>query len=135
MERSKNTVKRGRPQLYDYDSKNVLDSAVEIVVERYSETGQIKATAESLGLAPLKVKKLLITAEVLKYDETKTIQRLMSYNMSMEEIMEETGLSKASINSYLPYSKIPYKQEVSSPNAKRCERYREKKDNIKKKRS
>lgn len=130
MNKEDRIVKRGRPKLYDYDSKEVLASAVDIVVEKYKETGQIKATADSLGLAPLKVKKLLITAEVLQYDETKTIQRLMSYNMSMQDIMKETGLSKASINSYLPYSKIPYKEEVSSPNAKRCERYREKKNSI-----
>ena len=36
-------------------------------------------------------------------------------------------LSRASINAYLPYSKVPYKESEVSANADRCELYRKRK--------
>lgn len=90
-------------------------------------TGEIKATAAELGMSPIKVKKLLITSGKLEYDETRQIQRLLAYGRSMKEIQEKLGLGKSSINSYLPYSKIPYKDVLISANADRCDLYRKRK--------
>lgn len=50
----------------------------------------------------------------------------------MSEIMAGTGLSKASVNSYLPYSKIPYKADELSANAERIAKYRERKAAVEK---
>ena len=46
---------------------------------------------------------------------------------SMSEVMEQLCLSRASINAYLPYSKVPYKEAEISSNADRCELYRKRK--------
>ena len=44
-----------------------------------------------------------------------------------EEIQTILGLSRSSINAYLPYSKVPYKESEVSVNADRCELYRKRK--------
>ena len=41
--------------------------------------------------------------------------------------MEATGLGRASVHSYLPYTKIPYKMAELSANAERIRLYRERK--------
>ena len=49
--------------------RELIDTAAEI----YLKKGEIKATALELTLSPGKVKKLLITANILSYPETKQI--------------------------------------------------------------
>ena len=97
------------------------------VDEVYRSTGEIKATATELNLAELKVKKLLISSGSIEYGVTEEIQELIRHGKRMDEIQDELCLSRASINSYLPYSKIPYKESEISANADRCELYRKRK--------
>lgn len=101
-----------------------LLSTVDAVFE---EKQEIKATAIELDLAELKVKKLLITSGKLHYPITQEIQELQRAGKKPEEIQSILGLSRASINAYLPYSKIPYKESEVSANADRCELYRKRK--------
>lgn len=124
--------RKGRPPKKDYDEKRMLSQLLECVDLCYESTGEIKATAVELGMSTLKVKKLLITSGKLVYDETKQIQRLMAYGKTITEIQNELGLKKSSINAYLPYSKIPYKESEISANAERCELYRKRKAAIEK---
>ena len=49
--------------------------------------------------------------------------------------MKITGLSRASVHSYLPYTKIPYKLDELSANAERIRLYRERKKKCKEFRS
>ena len=64
---------------------------------------------ERYNLSSLKIQKLLVTAGV--YEPVKTsssyyaVKRLYDAGKSMEEIMEETGLSKAIVNSCIPYER------------------------------
>lgn len=102
------------------------------VCEAYDETKEIKATATELDLAPLKAKKLLITAGKITYQQTDEIQQLQKIGQSMAEIERTLGLSRASINSYLPYKKIPYKEEDISSNAEWCDLYRKRKAAVQK---
>lgn len=133
MDTTKKTVKRkGRPPKKDYDEARVMSQLLECVDLCYDSTGEIKATALELGMSTLKVKKLLITSGKLVYDETKQIQRLMAYGKKMSEIQNELGLKKSSINAYLPYSKIPYKESEISANAERCDLYRRRKEAVEK---
>lgn len=61
------------------------------------------------GLSSLKIQKLLVTAGV--YEPVKTdsryyaVKRLYESGKSVEEIMEETGLSKATVNACIPYER------------------------------
>ena len=125
-----NFLKRGRPPKKHYDPAAVLQELLDTVDEVYQEKKEIKAAALELNLAPLKVKKLLITSGQLKYPETEQILNLKQEGKTSEEIQEVMGLSRASINSYLPYSKIPYKGEMSQ-NAERVRLYKERKEAIK----
>lgn len=93
----------------------------------FDEKQEIKATAIELDLAELKVRKLLITSGKLCYPQTGEIQELQRAGKKPEEIQNILGLSRASINAYLPYSKIPYKESEVSANADRCELYRKRK--------
>ena len=101
-----------------------LLSTVDAVFE---EKQEIKATAAELDLSELKVKKLLITSGKLHYPKTLEIQNLQRSGKNPEEIQSILGLSRASINAYLPYSKVPYKESEVSANADRCELYRKRK--------
>lgn len=124
------TKKRGRPPKKEYDRDALMRELLDKVVKVYAEKQEIKATAEATALSPNKVRKLLITAGVLEYPETAMIQELMAKGKTVEEIQKLTGLGRASINFYLPYSKVIYKMPVRSQNAERVRRYKErKKDN------
>ena len=65
---------RGRPlNKPNYDPEEVLNKILSTVCEAYDETKEIKATAAELDLAPLKVKKLLITAGKIGYQQTERL--------------------------------------------------------------
>lgn len=116
-----------RPKKKEYDSKIVLGDLIDIAADLYDSTGQIKIVAAELNLAEHKVKKLMITGKVLSYPQTDQIQELIKAGHTMVEVESIMSLSKASINAYLPYSKVPYKESEVSANADRCEKYRQRK--------
>lgn len=105
----------------------VMEKLLSTVDAVFQEKQEIKATAIELDLAELKVRKLLITSGKLHYPQTQEIENLQKAGKKMEEIQNILDLSRASINAYLPYSKVPYKESEVSANADRCELYRKRK--------
>ena len=101
-----------------------MTELLDAVVEVYMKLREIKATAIELDLPPNKVKKLLITAGVINYPETGQIQWLLNAGNSVTEVGEKLHLSRAAINTYLPYSKCVYKTAEISQNAERVAKYR-----------
>ena len=87
----------------------------------------LNAVAAEFGITALKARKLLITAGVYSTALSRQIAELQSKKMKLEQIMSATGLSRASVHSYLPYTKIPYNLEKLSVNAERIRLYRERK--------
>ena len=85
----------------------------------------LNAVAAEFGITALKARKLLITAGVYSTALSRQIKELHSKKMKIEQIMSATGLSRASVHSYLPYTKIPYKLDEVSANAERIRLYRE----------
>ena len=77
----------------------------------------LNAVATEFGITALKARKLLITAGVYS----------TALSRQVDQIMKITGLSRASVHSYLPYTKIPYKMAELSANAERIRLYRERK--------
>ena len=73
-ENSNTSLKRGRPPKKDYDPEVLMRELIDTAAEIYQEKREIKATALELDLPPGKVKKFLITGNVLSYPETKQIQ-------------------------------------------------------------
>lgn len=116
-----------RPKKKEYDADAVLKELIDTAAELYDATGQIKAVAAELNIAEHKVKKLLITGKVLSYPQTEQIQELLKSGKTVVEVESIMSLSKASVNAYLPYSKVPYKESEVSANADRCEKYRQRK--------
>ena len=80
--------------------------------------------AEEYGLNVIKVRKLLITAGAYSTHISRRVAEFSQKGMTVAEIVEETGLSKSSVNSYLPYGGIAYKMPESSVDADRAKLYR-----------
>lgn len=111
----------------DEQFQNLLST----VVEAYQELGSIRLVESELDISIVKVRKLLITANAYDSYMVDTVSKLYSSNRTIDEIMEITHLSRASVYSYLPYKTDSYKLEVLSLDAKNCARYRERKNAVK----
>lgn len=127
---SNTSLKRGRPPKKDYDPEALMRKLIDTTAEIYQEKGEIKATALELDLPPGKVKKLLITGNVLSYPETKQIQDLMQQGKTMAEIQHMMGLSYSTLHTYLPYTKVIYKMSEISQNAERVKAYKARKSAV-----
>lgn len=127
---SNTSLKRGRPPKKDYDPEALMQELIDTAAEIYQEKREIKATALELNLPPGKVKKLLITGNVLSYPETKQIQDLLQQGKSMVEIQQMMGLSYSALHTYLPYSKVIYKMSEISQNAERVKAYKTRKSAV-----
>ena len=87
----------------------------------------LNAVAAEFGITALKARKLLITAGVYSTALSRRIAKLYSNGAKIEQMMKITELSRASVHSYLPYTKIPYNLAELSANAERIRLYRERK--------
>ena len=87
----------------------------------------LNAVAAEFGITALKTRKLLITAGVYSTALSRRVAELYTRGARIDQIMKTTGLSRASVHSYLPYTKIPYKMAELSANAERIRLYRERK--------
>ena len=85
----------------------------------------LNAVAAEFGITSLKTRKLLITAGVYSTSLSRQIAELAAGGYKIEQMMEITELSRASVHSYLPYTKIPYNLAGLSVNAERIRLYRE----------
>lgn len=111
----------------DEQFQNLLST----VVEAYQELGSIRLVESELDISMVKVRKLLITANAYDSPIADTVNKLYSSDQTIDEIMEITHLSRASVYSYLPYKTDSYKLEVLSQDAENCARYRERKNAVK----
>lgn len=80
----------------------------------------------------MKTRKILITAGVYHTEISDQINSLREDNWSISDIMKETGLSRSSVHSYLPYTKVIYNAEELSLYARQCRTYRKRKLAVKK---
>ncbi|MFR8609416.1 MAG: hypothetical protein ACLVDL_05520 [Faecalibacterium prausnitzii] len=114
-------AKRGRPKKKPgYDRAEVIDELLVKAVEffgtpfddreeRPEDAPTIMSVADALQITPIKVRKMLITTGYYSTVMSRRIQTLRDKGYSIQAIMEETGLGKASVNGYLPYTKGVYK--------------------------
>ena len=87
----------------------------------------LNAVAAEFGITALKTRKLLITAGVYSTALSRQVAELHAGGIKIDQIMKLSGLGRASVHSYLPYTKIPYKLDELSANAERIRLYRERK--------
>ena len=100
--------------LYEYDETSMvityLDAERNPII-RSDGYSTIVSVANALQITPIKVRKMLITAGYYSTAMSRKVQALQDEGYSVQEIMEKTGLKKASVNGYLPYTKGAYKLE------------------------
>ena len=120
----------------DYDSSLSMQELLEKVAVYFGspyddrdtadcEHVSIRNVAERYGITILKARKMLITAGLFSTTTSRKVQKLAEEGKSIPEIMEMTGLSRASVHSYIPYTKIVYKMPETSVDADRKRRQRE----------
>ena len=125
----------GRKKLKpEYDAGKNLKEQMESAVALYN-TMSLQAIGEELGLNPIKVRKLLITADVYESKVAEKVKNTFEeyretqdYKTSILSTANTLQLSKASVTSYLPYKKGVYypsiEKEKISVGAERQRKYR-----------
>ena len=139
MSKMKKTRKSGggRKKLKsEYDAGKNLKEQMESAVALYDSEMSLQAIGEELGLNPIKVRKLLITAGVYESEVAEKVKNTFEeyretqdYKTSILSTANTLKLSKASVTSYLPYKKGVYfpstaEKEKISVGAERQRRYR-----------
>ena len=99
-------------------------------VPTHEEADSLRSLADELNISLLKLRKLLITADVFTSDICTEINDLHQSGKKIPEIMKLTGLSRASVHSYLPYTKGLYNAAEISLNAERCRTYKNRQEQV-----
>lgn len=119
-----------------YDQNRIMEQFQNCIVEAYTSgisdgsCISLRQVSEEFGITLMKTRKILITAGVYHTENSEQINSMREQGMSISEIMKETGLSKSSVHSYLPYTKIIYNVDELSLYAERCRMYRKRKQAV-----
>ena len=127
----------GRKKLKpEYDAGKNLKDQMDAAVALYNSEISLQAIGEELGLNPIKVRKLLITADVYESEMAEKVRdtfeeyrETQNYKEAILSTANALQLSKSSVTSYLPYKKGVYfpstaEKEKISVGAERQQRYR-----------
>lgn len=119
------------------NGENIMQQYLQMIADAYqnginnSEDGpSLRQLAEEFDITLMKARKLLITAGAYSSEISDLINQLKVEGKTIEEIMQITGLSRASVHSYLPYTKSIYNTKEISAYAERCRIYRERKNAV-----
>ena len=127
----------GRKKLKpEYEAGKNLKDQMDAAVALYNSEMSLQTIGEELGLNPIKVRKLLITADVYESEVAEKVRdtfeeyrETQNYKEAILSTANTLQLSKASVTSYLPYQKGVYfpstaDKEKISVGAERRRRYR-----------
>ena len=127
----------GRKKLKpEYDAGKNLKEQLDAAVALYNSEMSLQAVGDALNLNTIKVRKLLITADVYESEVAEKVQdtfeeyrEVQSYKEAICATAAVLDLSKTSVTSYLPYQKGVYyprtaDKEKISVGAERQRRYR-----------
>ena len=117
----------------DYNPHQIMQEFMDAIADAFGSYDDrddetvpgLNAVAAEFGITSLKTRKLLITAGVYSTVLSRQIAELYSDGAKIEQMMKIAELSRASVHSYLPYTKIPYNLAELSVNAERIRLYRE----------
>ena len=108
----------GRPKKKpEYNPELQFNNFLQELRDAYEEADSLRSLADELNISLLKLRKLLITADVFTSDICTEINDLYQSGKKIPEIMKLTGFSRASVHSYLPYTKGIYNAAEISLNA------------------
>ena len=121
----------GRPKKKpEYNPELQFNNFLQELRDAYEEADYLRSLADELNISLLKLRKLLITADVFTSDICTEINDLHQSGKKIPEIMKLTGLSRASVHSYLPYTKGLYNAAEISLNAERCRTYKNRQEQV-----
>ena len=121
----------GRPKKKpEYNPELQFNNFLQELRDAYEEADSLRSLADELNISLLKLRKLLITADVFTSGICTEINDLHQSGKKIPEIMKLTGLSRASVHSYLPYTKGIYTAEEISLNAERCRTYKNRQEQV-----
>lgn len=116
----------------EYNAQKIQNDFFKEVSECYKESSKVslREVAAEFDITLLKVRKILITVGAYTTDISDQVQDLGQQGKTIPEIMGITGLSRASVHSYLPYKKGIYNAKEASLDAERCKKYRQRKSAV-----
>ena len=94
---------------------------------RMEDAPTIKYVAEEMQTTAVRVRKLLISANMYSTAISRRVQELDANGHAIEDIMSITGLGKASVYSYLPFKKGAYNLPDPTLYSEQTARYRNRK--------
>ena len=120
--------------------EDLLATAMELYEEPYNDEDgprdedlpSLRNVADAMDTTILRVRKLLITGQMFSTETSRWVQELAEDGLSTNDIMKQTGLSRASVYSYIPYKGRAFNLEDSSLNADRQKKGRDRAKAIKK---
>lgn len=133
-------AKRGRPRKKpDYDRTEQINDLLKKTVDLFGEpfddrkdrsedAPSIRDVAQAMNTTPLKIRKILITTGHYSTDLSRKVQSLREQGCSIQQIMKQTGLKRASVHAYLPYSKGSYNLSEPTLYAEHGKAYRKRKN-------
>ena len=92
----------------EYNPELQFNNFLQELRDAYEEADSLRSLADELNISLLKLRKLLITADVFTSDICAEINDMHQSGRKIPEIMKLTGLSRASVHSYLPYTCLLY---------------------------
>lgn len=124
-----------------YNKQKITQELINQIVAAFGEayddrecTGEHKPSLRELAgefdIAPIRMRKLLITAGVYSTETSRQIASYIEAGVSVEEIQRIMQLSRASVHSYIPYTKAVYKLPERSTDADRMDLYRKRKNMV-----
>lgn len=122
----------------EYDSEKIMEQFMNCIVDAYmsgtdgESVNSLRQISEQFSITLMKTRKILITAGVYHTELSDQVISLKESGKSISEIMQETGLSRSSVHSYLPYKKMIYNADELSLYAERCRLYRKRKQAVEK---
>lgn len=96
------------------------------VLNIYNKTGSIKETSRICGISEQKVRKVLITKNAYSTPLSDKISSLSNRGLTPLEISKKLNISRAAVNSYMPYAKGVYNSDNPTENAQRIRKSRDK---------
>lgn len=93
-------------------------------IPRSEDAPTLKSVAEEMETTALRVRKFLISANMYSTAISRRVQELDAADQSITDIMQLTGLSKASVYSYLPFKKGAYNLPDPTLYSEQSVRYR-----------
>lgn len=120
----------------DFDPNDIMERIINNISDSYGELYDdrnnnrksdisLRRIAEEYDISILKTRKILITAGKYSTSISRLIQQYISEGKTTKEIVELTRLSRASVHSYIPYTKIVYNLDEISVEAERKKHQRE----------